>query len=145
MLNIPYEIILNISVFIYDQQDLYDFLEAINKIDYFDEISKFVFLHYVKKLKKYYKHIKNKDKYMKPEQDENDIEFNLNHYLYDIVNKKNIECNDNYDSYDDVPYDDTNTFTSLCSEMIKEYQITKYNGKNKDYENFIISIRSLIE
>lgn len=146
MINIiPYEILFNICKFMPRQEDLYCLLEAIGKEEYYDEFSKNIFIYYIKKLKKYYKDIKSKKEYIHPENEEDEIDFYLNFYLYNMINN-NINFNDHddigYDSSDDVPYDDTNNFTRLCSKIIKEYNITDREIL-KD-ESFVLIINSFI-
>lgn len=85
MINIiPYEILFNICKFMPRQEDLYCLLEAIGKEEYYDEFSKNIFIYYIKKLKKYYKDIKSKKEYIHPENEEDEIDFYLNFYLYKI-------------------------------------------------------------
>lgn len=144
--DIPCEILFNICIFLPSQEDLYCFLEAIGKEEYYSKISKNIFLHYIEELKNYYKYIKCKKEYIKPENEEDEIDFYLNFYLYDIINN-NIKFNDydncsGYDPYDDLPYDDTNKFTCLCSEMIKEYNIK--DKKILNDESFILKINTLL-
>jgi hypothetical protein len=133
-----YDILFNTCLFINKQEDLYNFLCAINKEQYYEEFCKKIFLHYIEILKKYYIYIKNKKKYIKPENEEDELDFYLNLYLYDIINNK-INYNDHYES---SPFDDTNTFTRLCSEMIKEYNII--DEKILDDEYFIFKINSIL-
>lgn len=70
----------------------------------------------------------------------------VNFYLYDLVNN-NINFNyyddDNeYDSYENIPYDNTNSFTCLCSKMIKEYNIT--DPKILNDNSFILTINTFL-
>lgn len=52
--------------------------------------------------------------FYKNEENENDL--NLTFYLYNMINN-NIDSN--YDPYEDIPYDNTNRFTCLCPQIIK--------------------------
>lgn len=144
--DLPYETLFNICIFIDRQEDLYDFLEAIGKDEYYEKISKNIFLYYIEKLKKYYNHIKSKKEYIKHKNEEDEIDFYLNFYLHDMINNNinfNYYDNDNgYDTYEDVPYDNTNSFTCLCSEMIKEYNIT--NSKILNDKSFILTINTFL-
>jgi hypothetical protein len=111
---IPNDILLIIYLYIDRVEDLFNFLDAIEKHEYFDEICVCVFLHYIKKLNNYYRYTKRKGCY-----DENDPEFYFYYYLYSIANNNLPKS---YSS-EDIPYDNTNEFTCLCSEIIKEYSI----------------------
>lgn len=144
---LSYEILFNICIFMDRQEDLYCFLEAIGKEEYYEKISKNIFLYYIEKLKKYYNRIKSKKEYINPEQEEDEIDFYLNFYLYDLVNNNNINFNyyddDNgYGPYENIPYDNTNSFTCLCSKMIKEYNIT--DPKILNDNSFILTINTFL-
>lgn len=144
--DLPYETLFNICIFMDRQEDLYCFLEAIGKDEYYEKFSKNIFLYYIEKLKKYYRHIKNKKEYIKHENEEDEIDFYLNFYLYDMINN-NINSNyyddDSYDPYEDIPYDNTNRFTCLCSKMIKEYNIT--DPKILNDKSFILTINTFLK
>lgn len=115
-----YELILNICIFL-KEDDLYNFLEAMDKMYYFNNICKYIYHYYINKLERYYIYSKDEESL-----------YYLNEYTF---NRENIEFNENIDndvSIDELfPYDKTNNFTKFCSEMIIEY-VNSFKYVEKD-------------
>lgn len=104
---IPYEIFLNIVIFLSNKEDLYNLLTAINEINQYDKICDDICNYYTNKLEKYYILINSEEKI---------------YYLYNLMEMKETGINaDNIYLEDIFPTDKTNDYTLFCSNMILEY------------------------
>ena len=127
---LPNEILLNITLYLNKSEDLEYFLFALDKEHQLDEISRYILICYIKKLHKYYLDMTNS--YYNEEHNA----FYFYQYLTDIINKKI--------KYEDIPYDNTDGITSLCSHMIKEYNFIMEYPLHKDIISSIKSITNTV-
>lgn len=113
---IPYEVLLNICLYIEKSDNLYDFLEILKKKGEFKNICKYIYNYYINVLEKYYNSINDEESLYYLE------EFMTNKYDIEI-NIEKYEEMDNHGIYmeDIFPFDERNTFTKFCSKMIIEY------------------------